>query len=396
MIARLRKRFNANFSFEKYRALLRRVDEIGGTHVEFRLAETPCFFPKTLIDRLAQCGRELIGQLVDNPSYRSASDTVIPPEYDAPNETPRPLFVAVDFGLVRDAGGDLQPKLVEMQGFPSLYAYQVLLAQQYREVFGLDPALRFLLGDLDLDSYYALLKRAIVDSHDPQNVVLMEIDPFQQKTLIDFLLTKKICGLEIVNIIDIVRRRDKLFYKKDGRTIPIHRIYNRAIVDEIVRKGKPLPFRFCDDLDVEWAGHPNWFFRISKFSIPYLRHSCVPRTWFLHEVDHLPDDLSRYVLKPLFSFAGTGVIIGPSKADIEAIPVEDRPNYILQERMDFTPIIETPHGPTKAEIRVLYIWLDELLPVLLVIRMGRGKMMGVDHNKNMEWVGSSAGLIADE
>jgi len=167
-------------------------------------------------------------------------------------------------------------------------------------------------------------------------------------------------------------------------------------VDEIVRKGRQLPFRFSDEVDVEWAGHPNWFFRISKFSIPFLKHTCVPKTWFLHEVERLPDELENYVLKPLFSFAGLGVIIGPSKADLEAIPQEQRSQYILQERIDFTPIIETPHGPTKAEVRVLYIWLDKLLPVLLIIRMGRGKMMGVDHNKNMEWVGSSAGFIAGE
>jgi hypothetical protein len=393
MISHLRRQFNVNFTTEKYRSLLNRVNELSGTHVEFRIAETPCFFPKPLIEQMAQYGRELIEQLVSDRSYCAAADAVIPELYNVQGETSRPLFAAADFGLVRDEAGNLLPKLVEIQGFPSLYAYQVLLSQQYVDVFGLDGDLQFLLGGLDLDAYYTLLRKAIVGKHDPENVILMEIDPFEQKTLIDFILTKKVSGIEIVNITDVIKEGRKLFYRKDGKNIPVHRIYNRAIVDELVRKSKPLPFRLSDELDLEWAGHPNWFFRISKFSIPYLHHECVPQTWFLHEIRELPDDLSNYVLKPLFSFAGLGVIVGPTEGEIQAIPSEIRSQYILQQRMNFEPVIETPHGPTKAEIRVLYIWLEELLPALLIIRMGRGKMMGVDHNKNMEWVGSSAGFV---
>jgi hypothetical protein len=147
---------------------------------------------------------------------------------------------------------------------------------------------------------------------------------------------------------------------------------------------------------VEWAGHPNWYFRISKFSIPYLKHASVPKTWFLDRLNEIPPDLENYALKPLYSFAGLGVVIAPTKKDVAAIPVEKRPYYILQERMHFEPVIATPFGGTKAEVRVMYIWLDELTPVMTIIRMGRGLMMGVDHNKNMEWVGASAGLYLDE
>jgi hypothetical protein len=170
----------------------------------------------------------------------------------------------------------------------------------------------------------------------------------------------------------------------------VERIYNRAIVDELVRKQVRLPFDYRDELDVEWAGHPNWYFRISKFSIPFLNHVSVPKTFFLDQVRELPPDLDRWVLKPLFSFAGLGVIVGPTRADIDA--VQDRSNYILQERVDFAPVIDTPHGPTKAEIRMMYVWDREIVPMTTIIRMGRGKQMGVDHNRNMEWVGASAGF----
>jgi hypothetical protein len=405
MIPALRQQFNENFTADKYRAFLRRVDDACGTHVQFRLSETPCFFPKSLLDRMASDGQALIRQLVDNPGYRAQSDDAVPAAFKVPNEAPHPLFVQVDFGLVRDARGELQPKLVELQAFPSLYAYQGPLAEAYIEAYGLTapgfrlPAagrLKYLLRGLDTDSYRELLRRAIVGSHDPENVILMEIHPQQQKTLPDFLLTEKMLAVRTVDIVDIRKDGTRLYYEQGGKRIPIRRIYNRTIVDELERKAVKLNFDWRADLDVEWAGHPNWYFRISKFSIPYLKHRSVPKTWFLDRLEQIPADLENYALKPLYSFAGLGVVIAPTKADIAAIPAEKRPYYILQERMHFEPVIETPFGGTKAEVRVMYIWLEELTPVLTIIRMGRGLMMGVDHNKNMEWVGASAGLYLEE
>jgi hypothetical protein len=405
MIPSLRKQFNASFAPDKYRAFLRRIDDACGTHVSFRLAETPCFFPKSLLDRMAANGKELIRQLVDNAEYRAKSDEAVPAEFKVPNEPAHPMFVQVDFGLVRDAHGVLQPKLVELQAFPSLYAYQVALAQAYLEVYGLQrqtsgigprtsasSELKYFLGGLDAASYRELLRKAIVAGHDPENVILMEIHPQEQKTLPDFLLTEKMLGIRTVDITLIKRDGSHLYYEREGKRVPIQRIYNRAIVDELQRTGVKMEFDWRDDLEVEWAGHPNWYFRISKFSIPYLKHESVPKTWFLDRLDEIPADLENYALKPLYSFAGLGVVIGPKKEDIAAIPAEKRPHYILQERMHFEPVIETPFGGTKAEVRVMYVWLEELTAVLTIIRMGRGLMMGVDHNKNMEWVGASAGL----
>jgi hypothetical protein len=407
MIPSLRRRFNQNFTAAKYQEFIRRIDDTCGTHVQFRLSETPCFFPKELIDRMTVAGEELIRQLVDNPEYRAKSDEAVPAEFKVPNEAPHPVFVQVDFGLVCDADGNLQPKLVELQAFPSLYAYQGPLAQAYIDVYGLlnlasdlgpqtsNGRLKYFLGGLETDSYRELLRRAIVGSHDPEHVILMEIDPAHQKTLPDFLLTEKLLGVHAVDIVNIQKDGSRLYYERDGKRVPIRRIYNRTIVDELERKNVKLAFDWRDDLDVEWAGHPNWYFRISKFSIPYLTHESVPKTWFLDQLQEIPADLENYALKPLYSFAGLGVIIAPKKEDITAIPENKRPYYILQERLNFEPVIETPCGSTKAEVRVMYIWLDELRPVLTIIRMGRGLMMGVDHNKNMEWVGASAGLYFD-
>lgn len=414
MVPALREEFNRNFTPAKYRQFLASLDRVCGTHVEFPVSETPCFVPQSLLDRMAQEGRELIQQLVDNPEYRRLSDVTIPPQYNVPNESPLPMFVQVDFGLVRGASGELEPKLVELQAFPSLYGYQATAAHQYVDSYGLSPELGIYLSGYDDDSYWRLMRQLIVADHDPENVILMEIDPEHQKTLPDFLVTQRKLGLAIVDIMSLEKRGRRLFYKRHGHEIEVRRIYNRCIVDELERKGITLPFDLRDELDVEWAGHPNWYFRISKFSIPHLRHPSVPKTWFLDQLAELPPDNGNYLLKPLYSFAGVGIKFAPTMSDIDAIPSEQRHNYILQERVQFEPVIQTPHGPTQMEVRMMFVWPEspqrakngrpggpeqkrgELTPVLPLVRMGRGIMMGVDHNKNLQWVGGSAALTVKE
>ncbi|HUI42386.1 MAG TPA: hypothetical protein VL523_10500 [Terriglobia bacterium] len=390
MIPHLRQRFNSNFTPAKYRDFLEGLDRACGTPIAFRNSETPCFLPRDLVGRMAVAGREMIGQLVGSADYRRRSESAIPAEFRVAGETEHPLFVQVDFGLVRDSDGNIQPKLVEIQGFPSLYAYQVTIAEEYRRAYGLDAGLRHLAPGLGVGDYNRLLGRAILGNHDPENVVLLEIDPYEQKTLPDFLLTAKLTGLRILNAFDVIQKKNQLFYEWGGSLIPIRRIYNRMIFDELARKGKPLPFNLRDELEVEWADHPSWYFRISKLSLPYLRHPYVPETRFLSEANPLPDRPEQFVLKPLYSFAGLGVVIGPTREQLAAIPVPKRSEYILQEKLEFAPVIETPCGVTKVEVRVMFLWVDELRAVALLLRMGRGPMMNVSFNRNMEWVGSSA------
>jgi hypothetical protein len=388
LIPSRRRWFNQNYSTEKYRRLLGILEQECGEPPQFRHSETPVFLPAELVGKMARYGREMVEQLLASDEYQSASRAAIPEAFRAPNEDPRPLFVQADFGL--DA--DLEPKLVEIQGFPTLYAYQPMMADAYREAYGIDDSLASLPDGLMRDEYNLLLRRAIVGSHDPENVALLEIDPRHQKTRHDFVLTEREWGVRTVDIAEVRKEGRRLFYSRDGKTVAIERIYNRVIVDELVRRGIRAAFDFSDDLDVEWAGHPNWFFRLSKFSLPYLDCPAVPRTQFLNRLEAV-DHPERYVLKPLYSFAGTGVIVGPTAADIEAVPPEKRGEYILQERVDFRPVIETPFGPDKIEIRIMYLWADRLRPVNTIVRMGRGAQMGVDHNKGMEWVGGSAAFI---
>ena len=279
-----------------------------------------------------------------------------------------------------------------MQGFPTMFVYQTVLTQQYKEVFDLPRELTSLIGVHTTEDYLESLRRLVLGTHDPENVVLLELDPHLQKTRVDFILTERACGIRTVNLRDVIREGRELFYDRGGKKTRIHRIYNRAIADEVVRSGAELPFRFSDELDVEWAGHPNWYFLISKFSIPFLTHPAVPKSFFLTD-PRLPKDPAGWVLKPLFSFAGSGVNIDPTPADINGVPDRERSNYILQEKVEYQGVVDSPYGGTKCEVRIMYFWSDgRPVAVNNLVRMGRGKMMGVDHNKNMLWVGSSAGL----
>jgi hypothetical protein len=400
MLQPYRDRFNERFTSTQYADLLSRLDRLTRSSIEFRVAETPCFFPPALMSELVATGAELTHQLLDNPAYMQASDETIPSRYRVPNENPRPNFMTVDFGLVRNSDGSLSPKLVELQAFPSIFGYQDILSRQYIEAYGLDRNLTWYLGGLNESTYWQLLREVIVGDHDPENVVLLEIDPDQQKTLPDFHVYEDRLNITTVDIAKLRRQGNRLFYQRNGREIPIHRIYNRAIVDELERKNTQLPFDYRDDLDVEWAGHPNWYFRISKFSLPYLNHPSVPKAVFLddwfaqRDLEGLPHQRESLLLKPLYSFAGKGIQFAPTDEDLNAIPAAARPLYLLQERVAFDPTIQTPHGPTQAEIRILYLWPDggSLQPAISLVRLGRGLMMGVDHNRDKQWVGSSAAL----
>jgi hypothetical protein len=306
--------------------------------------------------------------------------------------------MTIDFAMTIAEDGSLLPKLIELQGFPSLMGFQLAFAETTQEHFALSPDLRYVNGGHTRREFIDYLHRAIVADCDPRHVVLMEYDPWSQKTSADFRMINELLGIEVVDIRSVRKEGRKLLYKQGESWVPIDRVYNRAIVDELDRRDVTLPFFWSDDLDLSWAGHPNWYFRISKFTLPYLDHPTVPSTTFLNELDEIPENLDAYVLKPLYSFAGAGVIVGPTRDDIDAIPEDCRDRYVLQEKVVYADAIITPEGGTKAEIRIMLIWLDGAprpVPVMGLVRMGRGKLMGVDFNSASRWIGAGCNFYLE-
>lgn len=420
MIRELRARFNQNYSPEAYRRFLELLEERCRMKVKFRVAETPVFLARDLVERMARDGAALAKDLLADPQYMEAARAAIPQPYRVARETTHPHFLTADFALVREPEGQLAPRLVEIQAFPSVYGYQAVLSRTYQDAYAIDESLSRYMSGLTKESYWKLLTKTILGRQDPENVVLTEIDPEHQKTRPDFEITGRKLGIAVVDITRLEPVDNRLHYRNAaGKLIPIGRIYNRAIADELIARGIRLPFDLTRCWDVEWAGHPNWYFLISKFSLPWLTrtgkyNNVVPPAVFLDDflsgpgrqrlrdlgVD-VPDSSGpetvyrELLLKPLFSFAGKGIVFEPTQSELEAIPAEQRKLYLLQQRMTFVPTIDTPFGMTQAEIRILYLWPEDgiLTPVMPLIRLGRGKMMGVDHNRDQQWVGASAAFI---
>jgi len=391
MIPELREQFNAGFTSEKYEAFLKDLDSKHPGDIVFRIAETPIFVPKDFTTKMINACEAILDVIVD-PKFKDLTKRAIPKNENVPNENEHTDFIAFDFGICENEKGELEPQLIEMQGFPSLFAFQVYYPQVIKRHFNIPANFDQYLNGYNDESYIQFLKEIILGGYDPENVILLEIKPHEQKTRIDFYCTQDYLDIPIVCLTELEQEGKKIFYRKDGKRIEIKRIYNRIIFDELSQIKKDLGnvVDITQPFDVEWAPHPNWFYRISKFTLPFIDHPYVPETFFLNEVTQLPDDLENFVLKPLFSFAGQGVIIDVTKNDIDE--VKDPENWILQRKVKYADVIKTPDVPAKAEIRIFYFWeKGKKRPVAVsnLARLSKGKMIGVRYNMEKEWVGGS-------
>jgi len=388
MIPELRKKFNSDFNEETYQKFVQELNSTLRYPAEFRIAETPLFLSEEFKSELITACDPLLKQ-IQTDDFKKKSQNALPDNLKVPNEDDHPQFLQIDFAICKENGSYI-PQLIELQGFPTVYGYQYYLSRLTKKYFNIDDELTPYFNSIDEESYIQNLKDIIIGDCDIENVILLEIQPEKQKTRIDFAATEKLLGISQVCITDVVQQGKKLYYKKYGRLIPIERVYNRVIFDELKRDNIEYKFNFNDELSLKWIPHPNWFFKISKYSLPMVKSKHVPDCFFLNELEEYPDDLHNYVLKPLFSFAGHGVQIDLTEEKLKEIT--DPANYILQKKIEYAPLIETPDEQSKVEIRLMFLWDKEPLLVNNLVRMSKGKMMGVDYNKNKTWVGSSLAL----
>lgn len=390
MLPEIRKRYNDSFSDETYGVFVEQINHDFPHTLEFRVAETPTFIPKALTEKLIQAGEDIIDVMVQ-PDFKAKTERAIPADQRVPNEDDICSLLTLDFAVCKDENGEPTPQLIEMQGFATLYGYQAYIGDMYKRFFYFPDGFSEYFHGLDREGYLAELHKVFIGDGKAENTILLEIYPEIQKTRIDFAVTKDLLGIEAVCLTKVRKEGRNLYYEKDGRKIAIQRIYNRVIVDDLQNYPDLVTeFKLTDDVDVEWIAHPNWFFRASKFTLPLLNSPFVPKSYFLHELVEYPADLENYVLKPLFSFAGTGVKLHISKADLDAIP--DKENFLLQRKVNYEPVVESPTGGVKVEIRLMYVWhRGEARPKLLtnLSRMSKGEMIGVRFNKDFDWVGGN-------
>ena len=393
----LRKLFNHAYVdsvFTRYERIL--TDRLGP--FPFRLAETPLFMTLELRQSLARSASEIVAALAE-PQTLALLKKAIPARYNVPGMGGLPHCVQVDFALTPEPGGGLRGQVVELQAFPSLYVLESDMSDAWATVLNTIPGLSgdwscFL--DIEREKAIDIMRRTIVGDEDPAEVVLVDLDPENQKTLPDFIGTQKRFGVDYVCVTKLIKQGNKLFREKNGKLRRVKRLYNRMVFDELEAKGVTVPFGWNEELDVTWCSHPNWYWAWSKYSLPYLSHPAVPKSKLLSDVLELPTDLENYVLKPLFSFAGAGVIVDLTRAALDAIPAPLRSNWVLQEKVEYAPAITMPTGEgVKAEVRVMLLRPEDasaLVPLLCLVRLSRGKMLGVDFNRGHTWVGGSVGM----
>ncbi|MEY4049392.1 MAG: hypothetical protein RL262_226 [Bacteroidota bacterium] len=417
MIASIRQKFNAAFTEVSYQNYLAFLNTPFPGALDFSVAETPIFIDKAFTEKMLATG-DYVNQVIQSDRFNSITEPSLKNIPVFPNETALPKCIVMDFAIATNEQNELVPALIELQGFPSLFAYELLQDECIRKTYTIPEGYSPYLNGYNKEKYMlhleSILKadtlidtkknlntnnRNISDStkdtlkHSNKHIVLLEILPHQQKTRIDFYCTEKYFNIPIVCITEIFVEENHLFYEREGKKIKIDRIYNRIVLDELKNQTEEIQDKgalLWSNLDIEWVSHPHHFFRISKFLLPFLKHTYIPKAQFLDQLTTIPTALDKYILKPLFSFAGQGVIIDISADDISNI--KDPSAWILQEKVEYANCIETPTGPAKAELRLFYFWDEskqQYIATMNLARLSKGKMIGVDYNKNKQWVGGS-------
>lgn len=389
----LRSEFNKNFTEDKYEVYMSKVDGLHPGSLDFRNAETPIFISRDFKNQMLAACEDIIDVIVA-PNFRELTQRSIPADLHVPNEDAHTQFLVFDFGICKNDAGGHEPQLIEMQGFPTLFAFQATHTELTTAYADVPPGYSAYLNSYDKHTYLQLLKEIIVGDLDPRHVILLEIYPEKQKTRIDFYATEDVLGIETVCLTKLTTEGNQLFYHHNGEKTLVKRIYNRLIFDDLQQQeGLENIVDLTKPYDVEWVPHPNWFYRISKFTLPFIQNKYVPETFFLNEVT-MPVNLDEYVLKPLFSFAGMGVVIDVKQEDIDRIT--DPENWILQKKVNYDSVIETMDEPAKAEIRLFYFWKNEWerpVGVHNLARLSKGKMIGTRYNKDKTWVGGSVAFF---
>ena len=395
MIPAIRAAFNVQFTEAKYKRYLALLNAPFKDPIPFRIAETPVFIDRDFKMQLLDAG-DYICQFITHPSFSNQTADAIHKGLHIPNEATLPECIVIDFAIAEGQDGKMMPQLIELQGFPSLFAFELLQAQALEKVFHLPKNFSPFLNGYTQASYLDFFKSMVLGEQ-AKHTILLEIKPYEQKTRPDLMLTEAWLNVPIVCLSQIYLKDKSLYYQKDGIEYKIERIYNRVVYDELMQQAPVFiqQFQLLEQAEnIEWINHPNHFFRISKYILPLFNHPLIPEAYLLADWKNNQIDtalnLAEYICKPLFSFGGQGVMLDPTIDSIHAI--NDPENWILQKKVTYAAVIETPSGPSKAEIRLFYFWdkqIGRYVATNNLTRISKGPMIGVSFNNTATWIGGS-------
>lgn len=395
MIPSIRAAFNAQFTVDAYQQYLSFLNAPFKDSIPFRIAETPVFIDQAFKKQLLDAG-EYICQYITDPNFSAKTIRSIPNGMNIPGEKAFPECMVIDFAIAEGIGGTIQPQLIELQGFPSLFAFELLQAQALALAYDMPKGFSPFLNGYNETSYLKFLKTMVLGDQG-KHTILLEIKPFEQKTKLDLLLTEAWLNVPIVCLSEIYLKGKTLFYQKNDVECKIERIYNRVVYDELMQQAPNFiaQFNLLEQAEaISWVNHPHHFFRISKYILPLLNHPAIPEAYLLSDWKKnqaiLGLDLSAYICKPLFSFGGRGVLLDPTYEILNAI--NDPESWVLQKKVLYAAAIQTPSGPSKAEIRLFYFWdkqLNRYVATNNLTRISKGTMIGVSYNDTDTWIGGS-------
>lgn len=391
MIKEIRAYFNQQLKPHQYESYLNYFNSRYPGAIDFRMAETPIFIPEDFKIKLLDTGDSVIHYILSN-EFQTNTYPALNKNFIVPNEPRYPSCIVMDFAITSNEDGTYSPQLIELQGFPSLFGLEVLQDMAFRSLYEIPKGYSPYLNEYQRPHYLAHLEK-IIKGEEDQHTILLEIHPDQQKTRIDFYITRDLLNIPIVCLSEIFEENSNLFYIRNGEKLQIDRIYNRVVWDDIIKEQEDIQAKaaiFLKPLNISWVTHPHHYYRISKYLLPFLKHEYIPLTYFLSTLKEIPSQLNEWVLKPLFSYAGHGVKMNVTPDDIKNITHPSE--WILQKKVNYGSVIETPSGPAKAEIRLFYFWNEptqSYTATLNLTRLSKNEMMGVGFNNTSTWVGGT-------
>lgn len=349
MFTKIREQFNAVFDISQSKNIWDDIDKEFPGYRDFKIAEIPVFLDNELKSKLLMAGNTCLDVILAPDFIQKNMGS----EFQFGQKNSKPDFICLDFAITLNEHDEFIPKLIEAQGFPTLLGFQQYLTGKFKKHCQIPSG--FTSHFNRINAFHFSEKIGSILKQYGDDTVLLEAYPEKQRTRLDFKLTEAYWGIKTVCLSQIEANSGKLYYKTGDNLKPINAIYNRVIIEEVVKTYPELltKIELLKEVEVSWISHPDWYYLISKAALPLFKGPYVPSSKIFYKGDDIPENLEDYILKPLFEYGGDGVQLDLNQSIFESC-LENVP-YLLQQKVRYADCILLPNGQKrKAEIRLIY------------------------------------------